>query len=63
MIKNSSNLLRPRSLFVISRKFFQMMTPEEYYVNHRLSSIKTMLESAKLKPLPEASNNPLLISK
>lgn len=42
-------------LFKLSKKFFKMLTPEEYLVNITESIRRTGVESCKLKPLPEAS--------
>ena len=46
-----------KKLFKQSVKFFQVLTPEEYFVNARESLGKHSVESCKLLPLPEASKN------
>ena len=38
-----------------SKKFFRMLSPEEYVVNMTESIRRTNVESCKLRPLPEAS--------
>ncbi len=38
-----------------SKKFFRILTPEEYIVNMTESIRRTNVESCKLRPLPEAS--------
>lgn len=49
-IKHKSHLF-----FKHTRKFFQILTPEEYLINMKESSFRTDVESCKLIPLPEAS--------
>jgi hypothetical protein len=55
-IKKGLNFSVRNSLFKQSKKYFQIMTPDEYFVNMRHSSLKTTVESCVLKPLPESSN-------
>jgi hypothetical protein len=41
----------------ISKKYFQLMTPEEYLSNMNESARRIGVESCKLQPLPAASIN------
>lgn len=47
--ENNSNLLK------FSRKYFQILTPQEYLVNMKESMRRMSVESCTLKPMPEAS--------
>ena len=43
------------SLFKISLKKFQILTPQEYFMNMKESLRRLNVESCRLNPLPEAS--------
>jgi hypothetical protein len=49
------NLYTKNTFYKVSRKYFHLMTPEEYFVNIKESLRKIGIDSAKLMPLPEAS--------
>jgi hypothetical protein len=42
-------------LLKVWKRNFELLTPEEYFVNYKESIKKTSYESCKLLPLPEAS--------
>jgi hypothetical protein len=58
MLLNKS--LRNGGIHKFARKYFHLMTPEEYFVNMKESLRKLGVDSAKLLPLPEASKNYLI---
>lgn len=42
----------------ITKKYFQLLTPEEYFINMRESLKRLEIEQTKLTPLPEANHDP-----
>jgi hypothetical protein len=45
-----------KQLLSITKKYFQMMSTEEYLINMKESLKRLNVESCKLQPLPQASN-------
>ena len=45
------------NLIKLSKKYFQIMTPQECLVNMKESMRRMAVESCTLKPMPEASIN------
>jgi hypothetical protein len=58
MLKNKfANLIKKEilSTYKFNKKYFQLLTAEEYIVNMKESNRRFNVESCRLNPLPEAS--------